>query len=374
VRQADFHAAKAMLPLDYEVLARIFGLTCGLYHNLSLVAIGRSIPRRENAMNKANSIGGKLAALNALRENLEAPDTVKLLRESLADHSNLVVSRAAEIIGESKNESFVDDLVHAFQRLMSDPVKMDPGCVGKTAIVRALVVLGREDGELYRHGVEYKQPEPKWGGSKDTAGELRGVCAAGLVLCATSIEVLNACAQLLEDACAEARMGAARAIGALRQPEGGPLLRLKLFVGDANAEVVGECCAALLRLDRESGVEFVVQFLSSENADVSVQAALALGESRLPNTFEPLRKAWEREREPAVRESFLICIGLLRTAEVRDFLLSLIETNRLGGASDAIKALKAFGNVGDLKHRIEKAVNATGDPRLVKLFQREWPN
>jgi HEAT repeat protein len=328
----------------------------------------------KSAMKKADSIGGKLAALNALRDSVEAPDAIKLLQESLADHSNLVVSRAAEIICEAKSESFVEDLVHAFRRLMNDPLKTDPGCVGKTAIVRALLAFGHEDVELYAHGVEYKQPEPKWGGSKDTAGELRGVCAAGLVLCANSIEVLNACALLLADACAEARMGAARAIGALRQPEGGPLLRLKLLVGDANAEVIGECCAALLRLERESGVDFVVKSLSSENVDVAVQAALALGESRLPSTFEPLRKAWERQREPVVRASFLICIGLLRSAEARAFLLSLIETNRLGGASDAIKALKSFGNVGELKHLIEKAVTATGDPRLAKLFQREWPD
>jgi HEAT repeat protein len=323
-------------------------------------------------MGKADSVGGKLAALNALRDDLHAEDAVKLLRQSLAERSNLVVSRAAEIIGESADESFIENLVDAYRRLMADPLNMDPGCVGTTAIVRALVTLGHDDAELYRHGVEYKQLEPKWGGSKDTAGELRGVCAAGLVLCANSIDVLNACALLLEDACAEARMGAARAIGALRQPEGGPLLRLKLLVGDANAEVIGECCAALLRFERESSVDFVVKFLSSENADVSVQAALALGESRLPNTFEPLRKAWEREREPAVRESFLICVGLLRSAEARDFLLSLIETNRLGGASDAIKALKAFGNAGDLKHRLENAVNATGSPQLIRVFQKEW--
>jgi hypothetical protein len=323
-------------------------------------------------MNKGDSVGGKLAALNALKDNVEAPDAVKLLRQSLADRSNLVVARAAEITGEAKAEAFVDDLVHAFRRLINDPLKMDPGCVGKTAIAQALIVLGHEDVELYRHGVEYKQPEPKWGGSKDTAGELRGVCAAGLVLCANSIEVLSACALLLEDAVAEARMGAARAIGALRQSEGAPLLRLKLLVGDANAEVIGECCAALLRLERENGVDFVVRFLSSENADVCVQAALALGESRLPKTFEPLRQAWERQREPAVRESLLFCIGLLRSAEARDFLLSLIESNRLGGASDAIKALKAFGNIGDLRQAIEAAVKASANPRLVRLFQKEW--
>jgi HEAT repeat protein len=324
-------------------------------------------------MNKEDSVGGKLAALNTLRQNVGVPDAVELLQQSLADSSNLVIGRAAEIIGEGKVETFVDDLVHAFRRLMNDPLKNDPGCVGKTAIAQALIVLGHEDTELYRHGVEYKQPEPKWGGSKDTAGEFRGVCAAGLVLCASSIEVLNACALLLEDASAEARMGGARAIGALRQPEGGPLLRLKLLVGDANADVIGECCAALLRLECDDGVDFVVRFLSSENVDFCVQAALALGESRLPKTFEPLRQAWERQREPAVRESLLICIGLLRSAEACDFLLSLIESNRLGGASDAIKALKAYGNIGDLRQAIEAAVKASANPKLERVFQKEWP-
>jgi hypothetical protein len=167
-------------------------------------------------MGKVDSAGSKLAALNALRQNLEAPGAVCLLRQSLVDCSNVVIIRAAEIICETRDESFVVDLVDSLRRLLTDPLKVDPGCVGKTAIVRALVTLGHEDVRLYRHGVEYKQLEPKWGGSTDTAGKLRGICATGLVLCAGSIEVLNRCAVLVQDTSAEARMGAARAIGALR--------------------------------------------------------------------------------------------------------------------------------------------------------------
>jgi HEAT repeat protein len=323
-------------------------------------------------MSKAESVGGKLAALNALRENLESRDTIDLLRQSLADPSNHVVGRAAAIIAETENESFVADLLDAYRRLMTDPLKKDSGCVGKTAIVRALVRLGYDDAELYRQGVEYKQPEPIWGGSKDTAGELRGACAAGLILGSSGLEVLNRCAVLLADPSDEARMGAARAIAALRQPEGAPLVRLKLLTGDTNPEVIGECCAALLRLEREIGVPFVVRFLSSDNADVCVQAALALGESRLPNTLEPLRRTWERQREPRVRESLLICIGLVRSPEASEFLLSLIKSNQLGGAVDAIRALKPYGKSGDLRQRIEAAVKATGNPRLEKVFEKEW--
>jgi HEAT repeat protein len=321
---------------------------------------------------KSQSVGGRLAALNALGESLQSPDAIDLVRKSLADRSNHVVGRAADIIGEADDERFVGDLLRAYERLMVDPQKCDPGCLGKTAIVRALVKLKHEDAELYRQGIEYKQPDPVWGGSKETAGELRGLCAAGLVQCASAVEVLNRCAVLLVDSCAEARMGAARAIAALRQPEGAPLVRLKLLVGDANGEVIGECCAALLRLDREQGVGFVVRFLRSDDADVCVQAALALGESRLPGTFTPLRQAWERQREPAVRESLLICIGLLRSAEASEFLLALIGSDQPGAATDAIKALKAFGKTSDLRQRIEAAVKATGNPRLTRVFETQW--
>jgi hypothetical protein len=97
-----------------------------------------------------------------------------------------------------------------------------------------------------------------------------------------------------------------------------------------------------------------------------------LGESRLPGTFAPIRAAWEREREPVVRENLLMCIGLLRSTEAADFLLSLIESNRLGAAPDAIKALKAFGKSDDLRQRIEAVVKATNNPRLIRVFEKEW--
>jgi HEAT repeat protein len=330
-------------------------------------------------MNKEKPVGSKLAALNALRDDPQSPDAHKVLRESLEDRSNHVVGRAADIIGETGGQGFVDDLLKAYDRLVIDPLKTDPGCVGKTAIVRALVTLQHDTAEFYRRGIQYQQLEPIWSRSddpadrsKDTAGELRGTCAAGLVLCAGSLEVLNRCAVLLVDRVDDARMGAARAIGALRQAEGAPLLRLKLLTGDANAEVIGECCAALLRLDREEGVRFVERFLSSNDPNVCVQAALAMGDSRLPHTLEPLKQAWERQREPAVRESLLICIGLLRSPEASNFLLSLIESNQRGAAGDAIKALKTYGKSGDLRQRIEAAVKQANNERLLRLFEKEW--
>ena len=142
-------------------------------------------------MSKKKSVGDKLATLNALRDGLSSSYVPPLLRQSLADQSNYVVERAADLIAEAGSKDFIASLVEAYRRLEVNPLKRDPGCVGKTAIVRALLRLEHDDAEFYRDGITYEQPEPKWGGLKDTAAELRGLSAAGLVSCASSLEVLN---------------------------------------------------------------------------------------------------------------------------------------------------------------------------------------
>ena len=96
---------------------------------------------------------------------------------------------------------------------------------------------------------------------------------------------------LLADSDLAARTGAVRAIA-----DSGPgrvlLLRLKTLLGDKEIEVTGECFAALLSLDPAGSVDFVANFLRSRMEGIGEQAALALGESRLPAAIEVLREAW----------------------------------------------------------------------------------
>ncbi len=130
-----------------------------------------------------------------------------------------------------------------------------------------------------------------------------------------------------------------------------------------------------MRLDREGGVEFVSQFLSSPNADVCIQVALALAESRRPNVFEPLRLAWERQQDTYAQESLLVCIGLLRSDEAQEFLLSVVDRKNLRTAGEAIKLLKNWGTTTELRQRIAKAVESIGDADLAAIFRKEWgPN
>ena len=238
-------------------------------------------------MSELTPLAEKIAKLNELRGSADAGARVNALRAALADRSNRVVSKAADLCGDFGTSDLLEDLLKAYQRMFVNPLKKDPGCLAKIAIASALVKLECHDVEPFRQGIKYTQYEPVWGGQEDKAAELRAVCAAGMVACATCMEAITSFADLLVDPCKLARMGAARAIAGLGRWEGVPLLRLKLQSGDADAEVIGACCAALLELTPDEGLELVVGLLSSGNVDVRVQVALALGESHRP-------KAWIR--------------------------------------------------------------------------------
>jgi HEAT repeat protein len=323
-------------------------------------------------MAKTKSVGEKRAELNALRDDARSPQAVSALRKALGDRSNRVVAKAAEIIAESENNELVDELLEAYQRLLVDPAKSDPGCLGKTALAEALVKLEYRDIDFYRSGIQFVQEEPVWGGEEDAAAPLRGVCAAGLVLCASLLEALERFADLLTDRSKTARVGAARAIASLGRPEGGPLVRLKLLLGDKEPEVVGECCAALLQLAPDTGLPLVLSRLTSPDPNVAIQVALALAESRHRQALAPLRAAWQRQADPEARAAMLIAIGLMRLAEANEFLLALVRGADSRAAADALRALKVHGKSGDLRDQIEAAVRESGNREIVGLFEQEF--
>lgn len=321
---------------------------------------------------KSKSVSEKRAELNALRDQLSTPEAGQALRKALNDRANRVVAKAAELIAETGDRQFEDELKSAWQRLLGDPAKADPGCLAKTAIVETLVKLECRDLDFYRTAIEYRQFEPIWGGEQDTAAQLRSAAAIGLVLCASLLEALNRFAELLTDDSKIGRAGAARAIAALAHPEGVPLLRLKLLVGDKEPEVVGDCCAAMLQLAPDDGLPLVLSQLASPDPDVAIQVALALGESRHRQALEPLKAAWQCRSDAATRAALLIPIALLRSAEANEFLLSLFRGGDARVAADALRALKIHGKSGELRRQIDAVIVSCGNTALVELFHREF--
>jgi hypothetical protein len=320
-----------------------------------------------------SSTGQKLAELAACCNEPNSAAAADALRAAVADRSNYVVQKAAQIIGRAKLEALMPELVRAFDRLLVEPEKADPGCLSKTAIIEALVNLEYDDVAFYRRAIKYRQAEAVWGGEEDSAAHLRAAAAAGLAACARPLDALLELADLLMDRARSARAGAARALAQLSAPEGIALLRLKLLMGDNDPEVLGECCAAILKLAGEAGLPYVLGLLRSDNPDVCIQAALALGQSRSLAALEPLRLCWSTQADPSVKNVLLASIALLRRAESTEFLVSLITESGIETAASAIRALASMRSAPEVREAARAAVAARDEPKLKTLFAAEFP-
>lgn len=312
-----------------------------------------------------------LAAIHAIRQAPEKYDLSRDLAPFLGHKSNHVVAAAAVTAERLEAAALAPGLVQAFERLMRDPAKLDPGCKALIAIVQALVMLEDAAERVFFAGIRHVQKEGSFGGAVDAAAPLRGLCARGLARMGHPDALLE-CVTLLVDPEIPARTGAVRAIADSGRPEGILLLRLKALTGDKQIEVTGECFTALLSMDPAGAVEFVAKFLSSKDADIPEQAALALGESHLPAAFPVLRDAWERGGAREHRRMLLTAIALLRIDEALEFLLQRLASESSVVAADALAGLVFYARDEAVAARIEKVVHERGDAALEAIIEREF--
>ena len=303
-------------------------------------------------MARARDLEAWLAALRAIRDDLHRDDATRELSLALQCRFSHAVARAADLVAEAGRRELENELVAAFERLLEDPVKKDPGCEAKTRLAEALQQMACAPEKLFLAGIRHHQIEPLWPKSIDTAVELRGACAWGLVRMA-SPHALVELTDLLADAEAPARAAAAQALGASGREGAIPLLRLKIHFGDAEGQVLTECMTGLLQLDAEASRPFVAAFLDQPNLPRQESAALALGTARDGKAFPILRDWWTRTPEVVLRRTALWSIALLKTDEALAFLREQIAT---GSAIDARDAAEAFAMY---RH----------DPRLAALLR-----
>jgi len=303
----------------------------------------------------------QLSALGVLRTDPTSSATQSELRRALGSRQNAVVARAAEIAGEFLLSELGVDLVQAFERSMVNPVKVDPGCLAKTAIVEALYRMEASRPDTYLAGVGHVQMEPVWGGREDTAARLRGLSALGLVRI-NYPNVMLQLAQLLADPVSDARIAAARAIGYSGLEAGVPLLRYKALIGDSHPQVVCECFTALLKLDAEPALAFVAGFLQHDDQAVQEAAAVALGESHQIQAFPFLEAAWEDAIDGEIRRALLVAIALLRHERAIDFLISQALEGGTPGA-EALSALNVYQGDDRIWERVQRSLRERGQVR-----------
>lgn len=105
-----------------------------------------------------------LLALRRVRQAPGSEESQRELRQVLGGEGSHAVARAAALVGELGLEALVPDLVAALPRFFEDPVRADPGCSAKTAIVEALRRLEQDERALYRRAAAHVQKEPVFGG------------------------------------------------------------------------------------------------------------------------------------------------------------------------------------------------------------------
>lgn len=305
-------------------------------------------------MSKDDALKRQLAALNAAAEDPDSPASREEIRRALAGRSSHAAARAAEIAGESGLFDFIPDLVAAFERLLPGGAAADPGCSAKTAIVAALLALEAPETELFLRGARTVQKEPVYGGQEDTAAQLRALSATGLALSGYE-DTLIELARLLVDPEPDARMGAARAVSRASQPGGLPLLWLKALGGDPETPVMLEVFAVLLDLAPQKALPLVASHLSSRNVPLAEAAALAMGESRLPEALPPLELALANP-DPSLRRAVMTAMAVLRTDAAIDRLISFVRDGNGWERRDALAALEMVRHDEHIWARVEEAL------------------
>jgi HEAT repeat protein len=304
----------------------------------------------------------RLDQLRRLRAGPLPADLDIILSKAFSDRSNLVIAEAAKTVGELRLSAWIPQLLSTFEKLFEDPVKTDPKCWGKTAIVKALVQLDYSDSAPFVRGMRHIQREPVYGGQEDSAPHVRANCVLALVQTTdiTRIEMLRLIVDALNDAGDPVRVEAVRALNQVGGDEAVLLLRLKARLGDRRPLILGHVFDALLNMERERSVALVAEYLNSSDDEVRDEAALALGASRLAGAVTVLIEAWKHVHSDIYSGVLLRAISSSRLTEAIEFLLGLVRTGTSRQSAAALEALKLHEGTPEIQLLIEAARRERG--------------
>src|SRR5215471_15176022 len=162
-------------------------------------------------MSKADPIERALNEIGELRGANSPEEQTEKLRAFLKNRSNLVVAKAAKVVREFQLSTLTPELVAAFDRMLANPAKLDKRCAAMTEIVSALYEFDYTEPQVYQRGIRHVQKEASYGPPIDTAAQMRGMCAQGLVR-TRDRDAMTSVTDLLVDEEPPARLGAIRAL------------------------------------------------------------------------------------------------------------------------------------------------------------------
>ena len=320
----------------------------------------------------------QLAALDALRQ-LAPEATIEPLRKALTNRNNFIVAKAADLVRQSELTQLTPDLLTAFDRFFSDPIKADPQCWAKNAISSTLAAFEHQDSEVFLRGMKHIQPEPSYGGPSDSAATLRATCALALVQCRRLPEsdLLTHLIELVDDKEKSVRVEALRAIEQVNSTSAALLLRQRAILSpllnhqlqDDEPDALGACFSGILRIEGASAIPWVAQFMANGD-DAAAEAALAIAGTHTQQAFETLQQRFAKASDPWFCSVLLSAIALTRQDAATEFLLDQVRTESLQ-AEAAIEALLRSAPTDETKKRLKELVS--GNQRLTRAFSKANP-
>lgn len=311
----------------------------------------------------------------AFEQKLEALQSfgAKELRKALADKNNFYVGKAAKRAAALNATDLIDPLVEAFHRFLEGGAEADPKCWAKADILVALYDLGYREPALYQSAFRCIQLESVWGGKEDSATLVRSQAVLALVESNLDpIQLLRTLLPGLGDKAKSVRIETIRALTRLGRWEGELLIRQKLLLGDADPEVLGNGFSAILELDQQGAVPFVIEFLGSEDEATQLEAAASLAQSRHQQAFDAVAALWPSILTRDLRRTIIIGLGASPLDDARDLLLNILRNDQQENATCAVTALASGRHRDTLKADIEQIVSSRKDRQLAQAFREEF--
>ena len=322
-------------------------------------------------MSKPDPVQQALERLGELRHATRTDEVINEVRHGLRNRSNLVIAKAAKVAGELQAKTLVPDLVASFHKLMKDPLRLDKRCAALTEIVTALYEFDCDDPDPYLIGLRHIQMEGSYGPPVDAAAKLRGLCAQGL-LRTRYPNALDEVVRLLTDREPEARLGAVRAIATNGGEAGVLLLKLKIYTGDSEPEVLGECFAGLLASAPERSFKLVADYADSPDEAVAEAAILALGEAKDERALEILRDKWQRTVGGELRQVLLLAMASSKLEPAIAYLLGIVADASPKTASQAIEALASFRSSERIRLSLQDVVRKRNENVVTQAFTQHF--